>query len=180
MYCKKCKDGWVPHYNEAKGICGDCVEEQRERKLKERKEREKRQKEKEWERRYKRKQKEQRGIDLTEEEQEKERREEERKEKSRAQNKLLREALRRQIFDHYGWRCEYCGATENLQLDHINGDGLSDRQSGKGKYKDVIIDGFPDTFQTLCKRCNTIKGNMTHDQFKALIDTLHRNLTSES
>src|ERR1022692_1519522 len=64
------------------------------------------------------------------------------------------------VFDHYGWSCACCGATENLTIDHINGDGMEHRatsgiRSGTDTYRWLVANGFPDGFQALCLPCNT-------------------------
>jgi hypothetical protein len=79
-----------------------------------------------------------------------------------------RERCRAQVFGHYGWACECCGATENLTIDHVNGDGkqhreeLFGRNGGAGTaqfYAWLIREGFPDGYQALCRSCNTSKGS---------------------
>jgi len=69
--------------------------------------------------------------------------------------------------DHYGHACACCGATENLSIDHVNGDGREHREALFGSqggastsmYRWLARNGFPDGFQTLCRPCNTSKGS---------------------
>lgn len=54
-------------------------------------------------------------------------------------------ALRTFVYDRDGWRCQECGTTEDLSLDHIYPWSL----------------GGPDTeenLRTLCRSCNSRKG----------------------
>jgi 5-methylcytosine-specific restriction endonuclease McrA len=56
------------------------------------------------------------------------------------------EAERQAIFKRDGFKCIICGATDNLTLDHI----IPRSKGGTSE---------PENLQTLCKRCNTSKGN---------------------
>lgn len=82
-----------------------------------------------------------------------------------------RRAARRRdaVLEHYGRACACpgCYSTENLVIDHINGDGRQHRtelfgenQKGGGVrfHTWLIKNNFPPGFQTLCSRCNTSKG----------------------
>lgn len=94
-----------------------------------------------------------------------------------------RDRIRAEVFAHYG-PCQYCGTTENLQLDHKNGDGKSvERKMGNGRrrggfdlYRRVRRDGFPDTFQSLCRQCNIAKQAMSDTEFRTWIEMLYRRL----
>ncbi len=71
--------------------------------------------------------------------------------------------LRAAVFDHYGRSCACCGATENLAIDHVNGDGPQHRaaagiKTGTRTYRWLVKNNFPDGFQTLCTPCNASKG----------------------
>src|SRR5450755_451648 len=79
--------------------------------------------------------------------------------------------LRDQVFDHYGRECACCETTENLSLDHINGDGAEHRLEmfGASHYCDgarwllwLIDNDFPDDIQVLCRPCNASKGKGDH------------------
>jgi hypothetical protein len=85
----------------------------------------------------------------------------------RAQNHRWRAGRRKAVFDHYGWTCACCGTTENLSIDHVNGDGREHRGQlgivGGGDstalYNWLVKNDFPGGFQTLCKPCNRSKWN---------------------
>jgi hypothetical protein len=75
-----------------------------------------------------------------------------------------RDKLRKQVFDRYGWTCACCGATENLTIDHPDGNGAEHRkelfgrqQGGHIFYRWLIQQGLPDGYQTLCQPCNDSK-----------------------
>ena len=84
---------------------------------------------------------------------------------------------RQYIIDHYGNFCVYCGANENLQIDHKNGDGKQHRKKFDTRkiWINIIKDNFPDTFQILCRRCNTAKGHMNDQQFKKWVLSINAN-----
>lgn len=71
--------------------------------------------------------------------------------------------IRNVIFDYYGWRCKWCHEDDRLALtlDHcLNNGNKHRRKVGKTTltiYRDVIKQGFPKTFQTLCTNCNIVK-----------------------
>jgi len=79
-------------------------------------------------------------------------------------------AVRRRIFEHYGERCACCGSHRNLEIDHIAGDGADHRIEVLGRqyagslqfYRWLVSNGFPQGYQTLCRRCNTSKGRGAH------------------
>jgi hypothetical protein len=49
------------------------------------------------------------------------------------------------VFDRDGWRCAFCGSTEDLTIDHI--------------YPRILGGGHgEDNLQTLCRSCNSRKG----------------------
>jgi hypothetical protein len=74
-----------------------------------------------------------------------------------------RGSLRERVFAHYGTACACCGTTENLSIDHIDGNGTEHRQQiGKNKlgvhfYRWLIENNFPPGFQALCRGCNSSK-----------------------
>jgi len=81
----------------------------------------------------------------------------------RGRNKMIERKRREKrddkelVYSHYGKMCICCGETEILFLtiDHINNDGSSDRRiNGSHIYRRIIRDGFPKTFQVLCRNCN--------------------------
>jgi hypothetical protein len=69
--------------------------------------------------------------------------------------------LRETVFGHYGGKCLSCGITdlEVLTIDHVNDDGVFDRQkwwdnSGRAIYQYLIENNFPEGYQVLCRNCN--------------------------
>jgi len=75
--------------------------------------------------------------------------------------------LRAAVLDHYGRSCACCGTTENLAIDHVNGDGKQHRaeigvRPGTRMYRWLVKNNFPDGFQTLCLPCNASKGEREH------------------
>lgn len=87
------------------------------------------------------------------------------RDKRNAYKRGVRAELRRIVFGHYGMQCTCCGSTEQLSIDHINGDGGAHRKKifGNNKmpsesmYRWIIANGFPSDLQTLCKPCNHSK-----------------------
>jgi hypothetical protein len=87
----------------------------------------------------------------------------------RERGRQMRQAARDAVLDHYGrvCACPGCGATEDLVIDHVNGDGKAHRikvfgitDSGSYRmYRWLIRNGFPEDFQVLCNRCNSSKNN---------------------
>lgn len=76
------------------------------------------------------------------------------------------DVLRAAVFGHYGTVCACCGGTDQLQIDHVNGDGKAHREELKGLgtyrfYSWLIDNGFPAGYQTLCGPCNSSKGTGT-------------------
>ena len=76
--------------------------------------------------------------------------------------------IRMAVFDHYGWACKCCGTSENLVIDHVNGDGRQHREQIFGKaqgsgtrfHRWLAQQGFPsEGYQTLCLRCNSSKAS---------------------
>lgn len=70
-----------------------------------------------------------------------------------------------QVFGYYGEECACCGATEQLEVDHVGGGGNQHRDeltgSGSGihLYRWLIKNDFPPGFQVLCRPCNRHKGD---------------------
>ena len=65
------------------------------------------------------------------------------------------------VFAHYGavCSCPGCGATDDLAIDHVNGDGAEHRRTFGVRFHALLIaEGFPDGYQTMCRPCNTSKG----------------------
>jgi hypothetical protein len=73
-------------------------------------------------------------------------------------------AARAAVFGYYGRACACCSATEDLTIDHVNGGGEEHRRKvgiGRGVnfYAWLVRRGFPDGFQTMCRRCNSSKSD---------------------
>lgn len=85
--------------------------------------------------------------------------------RGRAQRRWVR--LQDDVLVHYGTACSCCGATDDLTIDHVNGDGGEHREelfgdsrrSGTQFYTWLKANGFPAGFQTLCRPCNTSKAD---------------------
>lgn len=82
--------------------------------------------------------------------------------------------IKEKVLTHYGKECACCGEANVafLTIDHINEDGYKDRHIGTGVklYRWIIKWGYPNTFQTLCIKCNSSKtynsGVCVHKLFK--------------
>lgn len=78
------------------------------------------------------------------------------------------------VFDHYGHACTYCGATEHLHVDHINGDGKAHRDATKLRIEQFLVaNNFPQGYQILCRQCNIAKQDMTDAQFRQWITMMY-------
>ena len=90
----------------------------------------------------------------------------------KALRKRYRAKCKRKVLDHYGHQCVYCGATNDLQLDHVNGGGEEDRvqngyrASSTDMYRKAIANNFPTYLQVTCKTCNLAKGDRTDADFR--------------
>jgi HNH endonuclease len=58
---------------------------------------------------------------------------------------------RQNIFRRDSGRCQYCGSTENLTLDHV----IPKSRGGRTSW---------DNLTTACRKCNALKGDLTPDQ----------------
>lgn len=74
--------------------------------------------------------------------------------------------VRAEVFAYYGTCCACCGTTENLSIDHVDGNGAEHRQelfgdqTDRGGYRFQLWlrrNGFPPGYQVLCVPCNTSK-----------------------
>jgi hypothetical protein len=66
------------------------------------------------------------------------------------------------VIKGYGGRCAWCGCSDArfLELDHVAGDGKSERHLSFTRiYRTAIKDCFPARYQLLCVSCNRRKGN---------------------
>ena len=76
-------------------------------------------------------------------------------------------SLRGETFAHFGEECAWCGSTERLELDHVNGDGREHREAiGMPRGGDFYAylrgngwdaDGYE--LQVLCHSCHRAKTN---------------------
>jgi hypothetical protein len=86
-------------------------------------------------------------------------------EKIREANREYADSIRAQVFAYYGRSCACCRSTDDLTIDHITGGGSSHRRSlfngqdvgGWAFYCQLVNDGFPLGYQTLCRPCNLSK-----------------------
>ena len=60
--------------------------------------------------------------------------------------KTITEELRDMIYKRDGYKCKYCGSKDNLVIDHV----IPFSKGGKTELNNL---------QTLCKKCNSEKGN---------------------
>ena len=88
-------------------------------------------------------------------------------EQRRERQRQANDQIRATVLDHYGRSCACCGVTGHPTIDHIGGNGKIhryelfgdvDRPSSIVFYRWLIKSGFPEGFQTLCRRCNASKG----------------------
>lgn len=73
---------------------------------------------------------------------------------------------RTEVYNKYQGRCAYCGiylAKEDMQIDHIH--PISKKQSFKGGINDIA------NLNPSCKFCNSLKGNMSIEQFRTFIQS---------
>lgn len=103
------------------------------------------------------------------------------KEKNRERVKRYHKKFRDCLFEHYGRACVFCGATEDLQFDHVKGAELDKSKKNNGRsawnqlkwFKELIAANFPPTCQVLCKRCNFAKCRMTNDAFLKMVKDVY-------
>lgn len=85
-------------------------------------------------------------------------------------DKSYRDKVANKVFDHYGRECVYCGSKDNLEIDHIDANGAADRRElkvtgGYPFYRKLVQQNYPVGYQTMCKRCNRMKGDNTEYEF---------------
>ena len=61
-------------------------------------------------------------------------------------NRNIKAKVRRKVFKRDGWACLKCGTKENLSIDHI-------------KPKSLGGNNYQNNLQTLCRDCNSEKGD---------------------
>lgn len=72
--------------------------------------------------------------------------------------------LKKQVFDAMGSKCVKCGFSDYraLQIDHVNGDGFSDKAdgyNGKKRFVQALVSFInkEGKYQLMCANCNWIK-----------------------
>jgi Fe-S cluster biogenesis protein NfuA len=95
-------------------------------------------------------------------------------------HKNRRNEIKKDIFIHYGGKCECCGIDNfsYLSVDHINNDGAKHRRelnlpAGSAFYGWIVKNNYPDGLRILCFNCNCslgLNGYCPHQQ-KQIIDT---------
>lgn len=84
---------------------------------------------------------------------------------TREDQRAYERSVHDKVLSHYGTACACCGATEDLSIDHVSGDGAEHgdllfgdkRARGYRFHLWIIRNGFPDGFQVLCRPCNHSK-----------------------
>ena len=82
------------------------------------------------------------------------------READRLRDRERNRSLRKAVLAYYGQVCACCGESEErfLVIDHVNNDGAAHRKVTKGSgyktYLWIVMNEFPDGFQTLCHNCN--------------------------
>lgn len=87
--------------------------------------------------------------------------------KARAAARRRNQEIKREVFDHYGGKCNCCGESmiEFLTIDHIDNDGAAHRRilgySGRGTafYRWIKRNGYPGNLRVLCYNCNSSLGH---------------------
>lgn len=80
------------------------------------------------------------------------------------------------VSNSIGKHCIYCGTMlglENISLDHIIPFGKSELRYAKAVQKQLNV---PENLQIICKKCNGIKGNLSHEKFLKLLCFLEEDL----
>jgi hypothetical protein len=82
--------------------------------------------------------------------------------------------LRKRILAHYGTECAYCGSTDHLQIDHMDGNGGDHRMElfgarrgfGGAFYYWLARNNFPDGYQILCRYHNAAKSDTPDAEYR--------------
>lgn len=77
-------------------------------------------------------------------------------EEARARSRRISPSVRSQVMDRDGGKCRYCGATEDLHIDHVEPHSLGGLT-------------VADNLQVLCGSCNIMKGVLSDEQARRLI-----------
>ena len=85
------------------------------------------------------------------------------REKLNASVRVLKDKKKATLLEHLGGKCVGCGATENLQFDHID---RTKKSFTIGKYMGYTLEKLieeADKCQLLCKECHQYKTTINHD-----------------
>ena len=89
---------------------------------------------------------------------------------------VYQERNREAVLERYGRTCRCCGSTDDLAIDHVNGDGGTHRaeigHSAINRW--LVANNFPEGFQTLCRRCNSSKAGGERCRIKHELDDIVR------
>jgi hypothetical protein len=67
--------------------------------------------------------------------------------------------LKSEVHEAYGSKCACCESVEDIEIDHVRGLEGQPRIRNKNRlYLKVRREGFPRTYQLLCRVCNRAKG----------------------
>ena len=74
-------------------------------------------------------------------------------------HKEYRRKLRDAVLNFLGGKCVKCGFSDPraLQIDHVNGGGIKDRNEGGITYYRKVLNDSVGKYQLLCANCNVIK-----------------------
>lgn len=86
--------------------------------------------------------------------------------------KKLRRRIRDEVIVGLGGKCYLCGTTENLTIDHLDGQGArhvaeNGLRNSADLQKWILRNNFPAGFGVLCAACNARKGTKSVDELPA-------------
>jgi hypothetical protein len=98
---------------------------------------------------------------------------------NKARVKLRWDATKNQVFDHYGWICDWCGETDKdcLTIDHCGKYSPRETDTGHGLYNWLVKNKFPEGFQTLCYKCNSGRKKSGQQKFSLINMFKERSIT---
>jgi hypothetical protein len=102
----------------------------------------------------------------------------------RVQKREYRAKVKAKVFNYYKAVCSYCGESRVncLVVDHVNNNGIEERKVIKNNttlYNKIIKEGFPKSYQILCRNCNWKKFILAIRNSKSLNQKLiKRNLNN--
>lgn len=94
----------------------------------------------------------------------------------RTRFKRYEDNCRKSVFEHYGMQCAYAGlgnCSGGIEIDHMDGCGsignrTNDSHGGK-LYRKLVRDGFPDSFQAVCRHHNVQKTWLTDKEYRLIV-----------